>query len=157
MALGLDSLAAVDLVKSLERQTRCTLPLTLFFEYTTIRELAAYLQTHVPTLSASGAALLDTPPETLAADDEGGPFPLTPVQQAFFVESRALSGYRGVFISAPDDSWTTIGITAAGSVVGAGGAPPYVARAVRAAFAGQYGPAAHPSGRRIDGGLAVVA
>lgn len=43
LSLGLDSLAAVDLVRQLERELGAALPATLFFEYRTVRELAAHL------------------------------------------------------------------------------------------------------------------
>ncbi|TYR40857.1 SDR family NAD(P)-dependent oxidoreductase, partial [Streptomyces parvus] len=43
LTLGLDSLAAVDLVRQLERELGRSLPATLFFEYRTVAELAAHL------------------------------------------------------------------------------------------------------------------
>ncbi|MEV5410326.1 amino acid adenylation domain-containing protein [Thermopolyspora sp. NPDC052614] len=48
LGLGLDSLTAVDLVKRLERELGRSLPITLFFEHRTLRELAAHLQTGEP-------------------------------------------------------------------------------------------------------------
>ncbi|MFI6100024.1 amino acid adenylation domain-containing protein [Lentzea sp. NPDC051213] len=64
LAMGLDSLTAVDLVKRLEEQLGRTLSHTLFFEAQTLRELAALLA------PAAGA------------------FPLTDVQRAFVTTGR---------------------------------------------------------------------
>ncbi|MFI7025500.1 amino acid adenylation domain-containing protein [Micromonospora sp. NPDC049900] len=86
LALGLDSLAAVDLVKRLEEEIGRELPVTLFFEYTTVADLAAHL-TGVRGTEA-------VPPVTRTAPTgertpvEGGPFPLTAVQRAFHVNER---------------------------------------------------------------------
>ncbi|MGJ3562189.1 acyl carrier protein [Streptomyces sp. INA 01156] len=59
LRLGLDSLGAVDLVKRLERRLGRHLPTTLFFEYRTVRELAAHLEEHtggpsVPAMNEPG-------------------------------------------------------------------------------------------------------
>ncbi|WP_230859620.1 non-ribosomal peptide synthetase/type I polyketide synthase [Actinoplanes aureus] len=67
LALGLDSLTAVDLVKELESRLGRTLSTTLFFEHRTIGELAGHL---------AGA------PE----------FPLSPVQRAFHTTGRLYPG-----------------------------------------------------------------
>ncbi|WP_062347510.1 hybrid non-ribosomal peptide synthetase/type I polyketide synthase [Herbidospora yilanensis] len=67
LSLGLDSLTAVDLVKRLEKELGRTLPVTLFFEFRTLRELTAHL-------------------------DADGPFPLTPVQVAFQTQQRLYPG-----------------------------------------------------------------
>ncbi|MDQ0988659.1 non-ribosomal peptide synthetase/type I polyketide synthase [Streptomyces sp. V2I9] len=82
LALGLDSLAAVDLVRQLERELGRTLPATLFFEYRTVAELAAYLDT---TPSPSPAPVS---PATPSPVPEGRSFPLTPVQLALLTGSR---------------------------------------------------------------------
>ncbi|MFF9205351.1 amino acid adenylation domain-containing protein [Streptomyces sp. NPDC014986] len=71
LALGLDSLGAVDLVKRLERKVGRDLPTTLFFEHRTVRELAARLD---------GPAEPERP--------AGTPFALTPVQLALYTSSR---------------------------------------------------------------------
>ncbi|WP_061293506.1 hybrid non-ribosomal peptide synthetase/type I polyketide synthase [Herbidospora cretacea] len=63
LSLGLDSLTAVDLVKRLEKELGRPLPITLFFEFRTLRELVAHL-------------------------DADGSFPLTPVQRAFRTQQR---------------------------------------------------------------------
>ncbi|WP_051760210.1 hybrid non-ribosomal peptide synthetase/type I polyketide synthase [Herbidospora cretacea] len=63
LSLGLDSLTAVDLVKRLEKELGRSLPVTLFFEFRTLRELSAHL-------------------------DADGSFPLTPVQLAFQTQQR---------------------------------------------------------------------
>ncbi|GAB1823389.1 amino acid adenylation domain-containing protein [Herbidospora sp. RD11066] len=63
LSLGLDSLTAVDLVKRLEKELGRPLPITLFFEFRTLRELSAHL-------------------------DADGSFPLTPVQLAFQTQHR---------------------------------------------------------------------
>ncbi|WP_439081535.1 amino acid adenylation domain-containing protein [Streptomyces sp. WL006] len=82
LSLGLDSLAAVDLVRQLERELGRTLPATLFFEYRTVAELAA----HLDTTPASSAA--PSPPAVASPVPEGRPFPLTPVQLALHTSSR---------------------------------------------------------------------
>ncbi|MFJ2442877.1 amino acid adenylation domain-containing protein [Streptomyces sp. NPDC087658] len=82
LAMGLDSLAAVDLVKQLERQLELPLPATLFFEYRTIRELAAHIE---------GAIANGPDPVAITgpvAADPATPFPLTPVQLAFHANGR---------------------------------------------------------------------
>ncbi|MEV4876231.1 non-ribosomal peptide synthetase/type I polyketide synthase [Streptomyces cyaneofuscatus] len=80
LTLGLDSLAAVDLVRQLERELGASLPATLFFEYRTVRELAAHLD-----------APADQPPPPPADPSpvaDGVPFPLTPVQLALHTSGR---------------------------------------------------------------------
>ncbi|KOV35526.1 hybrid non-ribosomal peptide synthetase/type I polyketide synthase [Streptomyces sp. XY152] len=69
LSLGLDSLGAVDLVKRLERKLGRSLPTTLFFEYRTVRELAAHLDERAP------------------GRPDGEPFALTPVQLALHTSS----------------------------------------------------------------------
>ncbi|MFH9735777.1 amino acid adenylation domain-containing protein [Streptomyces sp. NPDC017260] len=88
LSLGLDSLAAVDLVRRLERALGRDLPTTLFFEYRTVRELCAHLDT-----DASGEGP-STRPEALteSAVAEGVPFPLTPVQLALHTSSVLYPG-----------------------------------------------------------------
>ncbi|MFE6918324.1 amino acid adenylation domain-containing protein, partial [Streptomyces rubiginosohelvolus] len=81
LALGLDSLAAVDLVRQLERELGTALPATLFFEYRTVAELAAHLDS---TPAAVSPALARTPDPV----PDGSPFPLTPVQLALHTSSR---------------------------------------------------------------------
>ncbi|MFB8020912.1 amino acid adenylation domain-containing protein [Streptomyces rubiginosohelvolus] len=82
LALGLDSLAAVDLVRQLERELGTTLPATLFFEYRTVAELAAHLD--------STPAGVDSPALARTPDPvpDGSTFPLTPVQLALHTSSR---------------------------------------------------------------------
>ncbi|WP_404951095.1 amino acid adenylation domain-containing protein [Streptomyces sp. ARC12] len=86
LALGLDSLAAVDLVRQLERELGRPLPATLFFEYRTVAELAAHLDsTPSPAPpTASSRTLSPAPPPV----PEGAGFPLTPVQLALHTSSR---------------------------------------------------------------------
>ncbi|NEC29448.1 non-ribosomal peptide synthetase, partial [Streptomyces sp. SID8111] len=89
LGLGLDSLSAVDLVKRLERRTGRDLPATLFFEYRTVRELAAHLDRPDPDGSPrAGAWTPETVPSGATATGEGVPFPLTPVQLALHTSSR---------------------------------------------------------------------
>ena len=78
LAMGLDSLAAVDLVRKLELQLGRELPATLLFEHPSVAQLSAHLA------SSPAAALSAThrPPEAT------GPFPLTPVQLAFHTSGR---------------------------------------------------------------------
>ncbi|MFE9461754.1 amino acid adenylation domain-containing protein [Streptomyces californicus] len=82
LALGLDSLAAVDLVRQLERELGRPLPATLFFEYRTVAELAAHLDT-APVSSPA-----PSPPAVASPVPEGRSFPLTPVQLALHTSSR---------------------------------------------------------------------
>ncbi|TRO59413.1 non-ribosomal peptide synthetase/type I polyketide synthase [Streptomyces sp. IB201691-2A2] len=89
LSLGLDSLGAVDLVKRLERRTGRPWPTTLFFEYRTVRELAA----HLDTRAVAGADAVEPGPDAHrgllpAAVDDGTPFALTPVQLALHTSSR---------------------------------------------------------------------
>ncbi|MFF5007153.1 amino acid adenylation domain-containing protein [Streptomyces phaeochromogenes] len=95
LSLGLDSLGAVDLVKRLERRTGRPWPTTLFFEYRTVRELAAHLdaQTAAEAGAEAGADAAESgrdahraplPPAT----HDGTPFALTPVQLALYTSSR---------------------------------------------------------------------
>ncbi|MFI9769612.1 amino acid adenylation domain-containing protein [Streptomyces sp. NPDC052415] len=79
LSLGLDSLAAVDLVRRLERALGRELPTTLFFEYRTVRELAAHLDTTPSDASRGTVPASAVPP--------GMPFPLTPVQLALHTSS----------------------------------------------------------------------
>ncbi|WP_318196293.1 non-ribosomal peptide synthetase/type I polyketide synthase [Streptomyces sp. MCL20-2] len=81
LALGLDSLAAVDLVRQLERELGTTLPATLFFEYRTVAELAEHLDS-TPALVSPAL------PRTPGPVPDGSPFPLTPVQLALHTSSR---------------------------------------------------------------------
>jgi NAD(P)-dependent dehydrogenase (short-subunit alcohol dehydrogenase family)/acyl carrier protein len=85
LRLGLDSLTAVDLVKSLEAELGRALPTTLLFEHSSVAQLAAYLSQTDP---GGPAAKLD--PAPLDADAE--PFPLTPVQRAFHTNGRLHPG-----------------------------------------------------------------
>ncbi|MDJ1640325.1 non-ribosomal peptide synthetase/type I polyketide synthase [Streptomyces pakalii] len=82
LALGLDSLAAVDLVRQLERELGTALPATLFFEYRTVAELAAHLD------SAPAAVVSPALARTPEPVPDGSPFPLTPVQLALHTSSR---------------------------------------------------------------------
>ncbi|MEV6634975.1 amino acid adenylation domain-containing protein [Actinoplanes sp. NPDC051470] len=65
LALGLDSLTAVDMVKELEKRLGRTLSTTLFFEHRTIGELVGHL-----------------------AGPEATEFPFSPVQRAFVTTGR---------------------------------------------------------------------
>ncbi len=80
LALGLDSLSAVDLARRLERELGRPLPATLLFEYRTVGELAAHLATGTPTAAPSP---LPAAPPPAASGHEGGLLPLTPLQLAF--------------------------------------------------------------------------
>ncbi len=94
LTLGLDSLAAVDLVKRLEDELGRQLPVTLFFEHTTVAALAAHLAeagTPAPPpagVSASPAPSGAAPPRAAVPVADGEPFPLTPVQRAWYVNER---------------------------------------------------------------------
>ncbi|MGA5507139.1 amino acid adenylation domain-containing protein [Streptomyces umbrinus] len=95
LSLGLDSLGAVDLVKRLERRTGRPWPTTLFFEYRTVRELAAHLdtQTAAEAGAEAGADAAESGRDTHRAPlspaaDDGTPFALTPVQLALYTSSR---------------------------------------------------------------------
>ncbi|MGW0917034.1 SDR family NAD(P)-dependent oxidoreductase [Streptomyces sp. NPDC002784] len=84
LSLGLDSLAAVDLVRRLERALGRDLPTTLFFEYRTVRELCAHLDTAASDPNATTLPTSGVP--------EGTPFPLTPVQLALHTSSVLYPG-----------------------------------------------------------------
>ncbi|MGY5001301.1 amino acid adenylation domain-containing protein [Streptomyces griseus] len=94
LTLGLDSLAAVDLVRQLERELDRSLPATLFFEYRTVGELAAHLDSSPgpasspPLAPALAPASAPGPAAVPAPAPDGVPFPLTPVQQALYTSSR---------------------------------------------------------------------
>ncbi|MEV2232161.1 amino acid adenylation domain-containing protein [Streptomyces phaeochromogenes] len=95
LSLGLDSLGAVDLVKRLERRTGRPWPTTLFFEYRTVRELAAHLdaQTAAEAGAEAGADAAESgwdarPAPLPPATHDGTPFALTPVQLALYTSSR---------------------------------------------------------------------
>ncbi|GIJ26431.1 hypothetical protein Vqi01_15930 [Micromonospora qiuiae] len=101
LTLGLDSLAAVDLVKRLEDELGRQLPVTLFFEHTTVAALAAHLAAAgtVGAPPAGVSASPDPPPAPMAQAvpappaaavpvADGEPFPLTPVQRAWYVNER---------------------------------------------------------------------
>ncbi|MGW3417540.1 amino acid adenylation domain-containing protein [Streptomyces phaeochromogenes] len=99
LSLGLDSLGAVDLVKRLERRTGRQWPTTLFFEYRTVRDLAAHLDAQTAAAaSAETEAEADADGVEAGRDarraplppsaDVGTPFALTPVQLALHTSSR---------------------------------------------------------------------
>ncbi|WP_199523672.1 non-ribosomal peptide synthetase [Micromonospora craterilacus] len=100
LTLGLDSLAAVDLVKRLEDELGRQLPVTLFFEYTTVAALAGHLAESgaAPTAPADGPTPPASPPAPVVAGPsrsaapvpvaDGEPFPLTAVQRAWYVNER---------------------------------------------------------------------
>ncbi|MFJ9112488.1 amino acid adenylation domain-containing protein [Streptomyces sp. NPDC102283] len=86
LALGLDSLAAVDLVRQLERELGRPLPATLFFEYRTVAELAAHLDTTSSPAPPADSTRSLSPAATPVPD--GLAFPLTSVQLALHTSSR---------------------------------------------------------------------
>ncbi|WP_432152355.1 amino acid adenylation domain-containing protein [Streptomyces sp. bgisy029] len=101
LTLGLDSLAAVDLVRQLERELGASLPATLFFEYRTVRELAAHLDAPADPAPA--------PPMAASPVADGVPFPLTPVQLALHTSGRLhpdipAHGYVRQTVEGPLDS-----------------------------------------------------
>ncbi|MEW1612488.1 MULTISPECIES: non-ribosomal peptide synthetase/type I polyketide synthase [unclassified Streptomyces] len=101
LSLGLDSLAAVDLVRQLERELGAALPATLFFEYRTVRELAAHLDAQADPAPAHPAA-----PSPVA---DGVPFPLTPVQLVLYTSGQLhpdipAHGYVRQTVQGPLDS-----------------------------------------------------
>jgi acyl transferase domain-containing protein/thioesterase domain-containing protein len=64
--MGLDSPGLLEVVKAIETRTKATLPPTLMFEYTTIEELAKYLDENYPSqLDRPGAIKHDSEPELL--------------------------------------------------------------------------------------------
>ncbi|MFI8219667.1 amino acid adenylation domain-containing protein [Streptomyces sp. NPDC085932] len=88
LSLGLDSLAAVDLVRRLEHALGRDLPATLFFEYRTVRELTAHLDAQpAEDGGRPTAAPRDDAPVPAATATEGVPFPLTAVQLALHTSS----------------------------------------------------------------------
>ncbi|WP_338682040.1 amino acid adenylation domain-containing protein [Streptomyces acidiscabies] len=72
--LGIDSVSVLELVGQLERELGKSLPPTLLFEYTTIRDLAAYLDEHHPVAAQTppaGTRLLTKEWEPVAAGPRG--------------------------------------------------------------------------------------
>ncbi|MEU9984067.1 amino acid adenylation domain-containing protein [Streptomyces sp. NPDC050856] len=86
LGMGLDSLAAVDLVRRLEGELDRPLPVTLFFEYRTIDELAAHLSAGPEADRPSPPAPPAPPAPAGARAGDRDPFPLTPVQRAFHAQ-----------------------------------------------------------------------
>ena len=70
--LGLDSLMAVDLRNRLGRAVEGTLPLTLLFEYPTVRALTGYLSSEVLGSLANGAEpeRTETPDNAIALPED---------------------------------------------------------------------------------------
>lgn len=87
-SLGLDSLAAIDLVLALEKKGFGRLPATLFFEHNSVEKLARHLaavsQPAVAQLSEDSKSSDGLSDEGLTAQ----PFPLSPVQLAFYTAHR---------------------------------------------------------------------
>ncbi|MBA3310181.1 MAG: AMP-binding protein, partial [Nocardioidaceae bacterium] len=79
LAMGLDSLTAVDLVKKLEHEMGRALPTTLLFEHSSIARLSAHLSR---TPSEEQIA------EVAAQHDDESSFALTPVQLAFHTTGK---------------------------------------------------------------------
>ncbi|WP_328403361.1 amino acid adenylation domain-containing protein [Streptomyces sp. NBC_00390] len=101
LAMGLDSLTAVDLVKRLEKELDRSLPITLFFEHRTLGELAAHLHAEEPHTGQVLRHHQEAPADS--------PFPLTPVQLAFVTQGRLQPditpyGYVRQTISGPLDA-----------------------------------------------------
>ncbi|MBP5934673.1 KR domain-containing protein [Streptomyces sp. LBUM 1476] len=72
--LGIDSVSVLELVGQLERELGKSLPPTLLFEYTTIRDLAAYLDEHHPVAAQTppaGTRLLTKEWEPVAGGTQG--------------------------------------------------------------------------------------
>ncbi len=98
LTLGLDSLAAVDLVRKLERQLGRELPATLLFEHPSIAQLSAHLASSPAAPAPAHGA--DPGPDPHAATTPtpttgtrpprqlSEPFALTPVQLAFHTNGR---------------------------------------------------------------------
>ncbi|MDQ4076803.1 MAG: amino acid adenylation domain-containing protein, partial [Chloroflexota bacterium] len=89
-ALGLDSMAAIDLVLTLEQEGFGHLPTTLFFEANTVEKLAAYLAQRSSTRPEPSPIPPPTPsPSIPALVGEGiRSFALSPVQLAFYTNYR---------------------------------------------------------------------
>jgi amino acid adenylation domain-containing protein len=109
LAMGLDSLTAVDLVKHLERDLGTRLPATLLFEHRTIGELTAHLTGARPAMPAPPLPQAGAGPEAAVGPKaEVGPVPLTAVQRAFHTLGRlhpdvAAYGYVRQVITGPLD------------------------------------------------------
>ncbi|MFD7505050.1 amino acid adenylation domain-containing protein [Streptomyces sp. NPDC059850] len=89
LTMGLDSLSAVDLVRRLEAELGRVLPPTLFFEYRTVRELAAHLaEDHAGAQPHAHPPHHPTNNHRTHAFAAGDPHPLTPVQLAFHTGGR---------------------------------------------------------------------
>ena len=75
-ALGLSSLAAVDLMKEIEERVGTKLSTTLLFEHNTLSKLLAHLPIDAPVASVFQAQHV--------ASTVDGPLPLLPAQQTFY-------------------------------------------------------------------------
>ncbi len=84
MTLGVDSLAAIDLVKALEEQLGRALPTTFLFEHDTIDKLVVELE----AVSAAAATRPDEPPEPITVEPPAPELPLLDAQRTFFVQQR---------------------------------------------------------------------
>jgi amino acid adenylation domain-containing protein len=90
-SLDLDSMGAIDLVLTLEKEGFGNLPATLFFEYNTIEKLAnhlAQLPTGQPKDHKKTEPILTTDSPVLLAGQEENECPLNPVQLAFYTNHR---------------------------------------------------------------------
>ncbi|MWA16229.1 non-ribosomal peptide synthetase [Streptomyces sp. BA2] len=83
-ALGLESFTAVRLRRRIRERTDADLPLTAFLNGATAQDIAARL---TAALRAHAPGALDAPAATAGSEseDDGAPFPLTPVQASYFV------------------------------------------------------------------------
>ncbi len=93
LAMGLDSLTAVDLVKQLEQALSRELPTTLLFEHSSVGQLATHLSG--PAAAEQHEAQASHAEPNPCRDEEtadGCPFELSPVQVAFHASGRLHPG-----------------------------------------------------------------
>ncbi|MFM9442372.1 amino acid adenylation domain-containing protein [Streptomyces acidiscabies] len=81
-ALGLESFTAVRLRRRIRERTDADLPLTAFLDGATAQDIARRLTAAVRT---AAPAATDSPAQAPRSQDDGAPFPLTPVQASYFV------------------------------------------------------------------------
>ncbi|GCB44939.1 non-ribosomal peptide synthetase [Streptomyces sp. NL15-2K] len=94
-ALGLESFTAVRLRRRIRERTDADLPLTTFLDGATAQDVANRLAAEVrqaPAQAQTGRPEEEPAPSGTQADasagippDDGGPFPLTPIQASYFV------------------------------------------------------------------------
>lgn len=82
-SLGGDSLLAVRMANTVKAHTGVAIPLTRVFEGDTLEQFARFID-------GGGTQAEETAPESLTAEDAAVPFPLTDLQQAYWIGQQHL-------------------------------------------------------------------